>query len=174
MPVPSSNVQWAIGAGVVGEAPSCASARMSGISVKGKIVITRYGQGWRGLKLKLAQDHGAVGALIYSDPADDGYSVDGVYPKGAMRPPQGFQRGSVADMTIYPGDPLTPGVAAKKGAKRLTRETPPSILKIPALPISYGDAQVMLAAMDGLVAPDNWRGHLPITYRVSGAKRRCI
>lgn len=139
-----------------------------GISVKGKIVITRYGQGWRGLKVKLAQDHGAVGALIYSDPADDGYSVDGVYPKGAMRPAQGFQRGSVADMTIYPGDPLTPGVAAKEGAKRLTRETSPSILKIPALPISYGDAQVMLAAMDGVVAPDNWRGHLGITYRVTG------
>jgi len=139
-----------------------------GISVKGKIVITRYGQGWRGLKVKLAQDHGAVGALIYSDPADDGYSVDGVYPKGPMRPAQGFQRGSVADMTIYPGDPLTPGVAAKEGAKRLTRETSPSILKIPALPISYGDAQVLLGAMDGAVVPENWRGHLGITYRVTG------
>jgi len=139
-----------------------------GISVKGKIVITRYGQGWRGLKVKLAQDHGAVGALIYSDPADDGYSVDGVYPKGSMRPAQGFQRGSVADMTIYPGDPLTPGVAAKEGAKRLTRETSPSILKIPALPISYGDAQVLLGAMDGAVVPENWRGHLGITYRVTG------
>jgi N-acetylated-alpha-linked acidic dipeptidase len=139
-----------------------------GISVKGKIVITRYGQGWRGLKVKLAQDHGAVGALIYSDPADDGYSVDAVYPDGPMRPPQGFQRGSVADMTIYPGDPLTPGVGAKANAKRLTREQSPSLLKIPALPISYGDAQVLLGAMDGVVAPDNWRGHLGITYRVTG------
>ena len=139
-----------------------------GISVKGKIVISRYGQGWRGLKVKLAQDHGAIGALIYSDPADDGYSVDAVYPKGSMRPPQGFQRGSVADMTIYPGDPLTPGIAATENAKRLTRETSPSILKIPALPISYADAQVMLGAMDGMVAPDNWRGHLGITYRVTG------
>src|SRR6202000_402681 len=105
-----------------------------GISVKGKIVIARYGEGWRGLKVKLAQDHGAVGALIYSDPADDGYSVDATYPNGSMRPPQGFQRGSVADMTIYPGDPLTPGVAATENAKRLTRETSPSILKIPAFP----------------------------------------
>jgi len=139
-----------------------------GISVKGKIVISRYGEGWRGLKVKLAQDHGAVGALIYSDPADDGYSVDAVYPNGPMRPPQGFQRGSVADMTIYPGDPLTPGIAAKPGAKRLTRETSPSLLKIPALPISYGDAQVLLGAMDGTVAPANWRGHLGITYRVTG------
>ncbi|MGZ5930326.1 MAG: PA domain-containing protein, partial [Rhizomicrobium sp.] len=139
-----------------------------GISVKGKIVIARYGEGWRGLKPKLAQDHGAIGALIYSDPADDGYSVDGVYPKGSMRPAQGVQRGSVADMTLYPGDPLTPGIAATENAKRLTRETSPSILKIPALPISYGDAQVMLAAMDGVVAPDNWRGHLGITYRVTG------
>src|SRR5215472_14338864 len=118
-----------------------------GISVKGKIVITRYGEGWRGLKVKLAQDHGAVGALIYSDPADDGYSID----------------------AVYPGDPLTPGVAAKPGAKRLTRETSPSILKIPALPISYADAQVLLSAMDGVVAPANWRGHLGITYRVTGS-----
>jgi len=139
-----------------------------GISVKGKVVIARYGQGWRGLKPKLAQDHGAIGALIYSDPADDGYSQDAVYPKGSMRPAQGVQRGSVADMTIYPGDPLTPGVAATENAKRLTRETSPSILKIPALPISYGDAQALLAAMDGVVAPENWRGHLGITYRVTG------
>ena len=98
-----------------------------GISVKGKIVIARYGEGWRGLKPKLAQDHGAIGALIYSDPAEDGYSQDAVYPKGSMRPPQGIQRGSVADMTIFPGDPLTPGVAAKPNAKRLTRETSPTI-----------------------------------------------
>ncbi|MGH6829399.1 MAG: PA domain-containing protein, partial [Rhizomicrobium sp.] len=140
-----------------------------GISVKGKIVIARYGQGWRGLKVKLAQDHGAVGALIYSDPADDGYSVDAVYPKGPMRPPQGIQRGSVADMTIFPGDPLTPGIAAKPNAKRLTRETSPTILKIPALPISYADARVLLGAMDGVVAPANWRGHLGITYRVTGS-----
>ena len=86
-----------------------------GVSVKGKIVIARYGAGWRGLKPKLAQEHGAVGCIIYSDPADDGYSVDETYPAGPMRPPQGFQRGSVADMPLYPGDPLTPGVGATEG-----------------------------------------------------------
>ncbi|MET0271378.1 MAG: M28 family peptidase, partial [Phenylobacterium sp.] len=139
-----------------------------GVDVKGKIVIARYGQGWRGLKPKLAQEHGAVGAIIYSDPRDDGYSVDDVYPKGGARPPQGFQRGSVADMTAYPGDPLTPGVGATKNAKRLTREEAQTILKIPTLPISYGDATVLLASLDGPVAPATWRGSLPITYKVGG------
>jgi len=137
-----------------------------GVSVKGKIVITRYGGGWRGLKPKLAQDHGAVGCIIYSDPHDDGYATDDVYPKGAARPPHGFQRGSVADMTLYPGDPLTPGVGATKTAKRLTREEATTILKIPTLPISYADAQVLLASLGGHVAPASWRGALPITYHV--------
>jgi len=139
-----------------------------GISVKGKIVIARYGEGWRGLKPKLAQDHGAIGCLIYSDPADDGYSVGLPYPKGPARPPHGIQRGSVMDMMIYPGDPLTPGVGATADAKRLSREDAATVLKIPALPISYADAQVMMAAMDGPVAPASWRGHLGITYRVGG------
>src|SRR5580704_1217246 len=139
-----------------------------GISVMGKIVISRYGEGWRGLKVKLAQDHGAVGALIYSDPADDGYSTDLPYPQGAARPPQGIQRGSVMDMMIYPGDPLTPGVGATDDARRLTRETAPTVMKIPALPISYADASVLMAAMDGPVAPAAWRGHMAITYRVGG------
>jgi N-acetylated-alpha-linked acidic dipeptidase len=139
-----------------------------GVSVKGKIVIARYGQGWRGLKPKLAQEHGAVGAIIYSDPRDDGYSTDDVYPKGAARPAQGFQRGSVADMTTYPGDPTTPGYGSTKDAKRLPREQAATILKIPTLPISYGDAQVLLAAMDGPVAPASFRGGLPITYHVGG------
>jgi N-acetylated-alpha-linked acidic dipeptidase len=142
-----------------------------GISVKGKIVIARYGQGWRGLKPKLAQDHGAIGCLIYSDPSDDGYSVDSPYPKGPARPPRGIQRGSVADMTLYPGDPLTPGVGATDDAKRLTREEAPTILKIPALPISYADAQVLLGTLGGPVAPENWRGRLPITYRVGPGTR---
>ena len=135
-----------------------------GIDVRGKIVIARYGQGWRGLKPKLAYEHGAVGCLIYSDPADDGYAVDDVYPKGGTRPSQGVQRGSVADMTTYPGDPLTPGVGATKDAKRLTRETAPTILKIPTLPISYGDAQPILEALGGPPAPKGFRGDLPITY----------
>ncbi|HEX3675083.1 MAG TPA: M28 family peptidase [Rhizomicrobium sp.] len=137
-----------------------------GISVKGKIVITRYGAGWRGLKPKLAYEHGAVGCLIYSDPSDDGYSVESPYPAGPARPPHGIQRGSVVDMTLYAGDPLTPGVGATADAKRLKISDSPVILKIPALPISYADAQVLLAAMGGQVVPGNWRGTLPITYRV--------
>lgn len=139
-----------------------------GLDVTGKIVIARYGAGWRGLKPKLAQEHGAVGCIIYSDPEDDGYSVDDAYPKGAARPSQGFQRGSVADMTIYPGDPLTPGVGATEEARRLTREEAPTILKIPVLPISYGDAERLLTALAGRVAPAAWRGGLGITYHVGG------
>jgi N-acetylated-alpha-linked acidic dipeptidase len=137
-----------------------------GISVKGKIVVTRYGGGWRGLKPLLAQMHGAAGAIIYSDPKDDGYATDDVYPKGPARPPHGFQRGSVADMPIYPGDPLTPGYGSIKDAKRLDRKDAITILKIPCLPISYADAQVLLASLDGPVAPAAWRGSLPITYHV--------
>jgi N-acetylated-alpha-linked acidic dipeptidase len=142
----------------------------AGIDVKGKIVLTRYGGGWRGLKPQLAQQHGAVGCLIYSDPADDGYGEDDVYPKGGARPPQGVQRGSVEVMSLYPGDPLTPGVGATKDAKRLTRETSPVILKIPALPISYGDALPLLEAIDGPVAPKNFRGQLPVTYHIGPSK----
>src|SRR5579884_2001683 len=108
-----------------------------GVSVKGKIVIARYGVGWRGLKPKLAQEHGAVGCIIYSDPRDDGYSAEDEYPKGPARPPHGFQRGSVADMTLYPGDPLTPGVGATGNAQRLAIKDSPVILKIPVLPISH-------------------------------------
>jgi N-acetylated-alpha-linked acidic dipeptidase len=140
-----------------------------GVSVKGKIVITRYGGGWRGLKPLLAQMHGAAGALIYSDPKDDGYATDDVYPKGAARPPQGFQRGSVADMPLYPGDPLTPGYGSTKDAKRLDRKDAVTILKIPCLPISYADAQVLLQSLGGAVAPANFRGSLPITYHVGGS-----
>jgi N-acetylated-alpha-linked acidic dipeptidase len=141
-----------------------------GISVKGKIVITRYGGGWRGLKPLLAQMHGAAGAIIYSDPKDDGYATDDVYPKGAARPPQGFQRGSVADMPIFPGDPLTPGYGSTKDAKRIDRKDATTILKIPCLPISYADAQVLLTSLDGPVAPASFRGSLPITYHIGGAE----
>jgi N-acetylated-alpha-linked acidic dipeptidase len=137
-----------------------------GISVKGAIVIARYGHSWRGIKPKLAAEHGAIGCLIYSDPADDGYTQDKVFPKGPMRPEQGVQRGSVLDAPLYPGDPLTPGVGATADAKRLRREDAPSLAKIPVLPISYGDAQPLLAALEGPVAPENWRGALPITYRI--------
>jgi N-acetylated-alpha-linked acidic dipeptidase len=137
-----------------------------GVSVKGKIVITRYGAGWRGVKPKLAQDHGAIGCLIYSEPADDGYSVDETYPTGPMRPPRGIQRGSVMDMQIYPGDPLTPGAGATKDAKRLKISEAPTIVRIPVLPISYADAQVLLETLGGRVVPSAWRGTLPITYHV--------
>ena len=137
-----------------------------GISVAGKIAIVRYGHGWRGLKVKLAQEHGAVGCIIYSDPADDGYAVEAVYPTGPARPPAGIQRGSVIDMTLYGGDALTPGVGATADAKRLAVKDSPVILKIPALPISYSSAKVLLATMTGDVVPPSWRGSLPETYRV--------
>jgi N-acetylated-alpha-linked acidic dipeptidase len=137
-----------------------------GVSVKDRIVIARYGGGWRGLKPKLAQEHGAIGCIIYSDPAKDGYAVDATYPAGPMRPPHGLQRGSVADMPLYPGDPLTPGVGATRDAKRLKISEASTILKIPVLPISYADAQVLLDALGGRVVPPDWRGALPITYHV--------
>lgn len=137
-----------------------------GIDVRGKIVITRYGGGWRGLKPKLAQQHGAAGCLIYSDPHDDGYARGDVYPHGGWRPADGVQRGSVADMQLYPGDPLTPGVGATKDAKRLSLQDAKTLLKIPVLPISYADATPLLGALDGPVAPANWRGSLPITYHI--------
>ncbi len=143
-----------------------------GISVKGAIVIARYGGSWRGIKPKVAAEHGAIGCLIYSDPADDGYGGGDVFPKGPMRPPQGVQRGSVADMPTYPGDPLTPGVGATKDAKRLPIAQATTITKIPVLPISYGDAQPLLAALTGPVAPGPWRGGLPITYRLGPGEAR--
>jgi N-acetylated-alpha-linked acidic dipeptidase len=134
------------------------------LSVKGRIVITRYGGGWRGLKPKLAYEHGAVGCLIYSDPRDDGYGAGDVYPRGGFRPPDGVQRGSVQDLTLYSGDPLTPGAGSTPEAKRLAVSEAKTILKIPVLPISYGDAEPLLAALGGAVAPATWRGGLPITY----------
>jgi len=135
-----------------------------GIDVKGKIVITRYGGGWRGLKPKFAHEHGAIGCIVYSDPRDDGYGAGDAYPKGGFRPADGVQRGSVLDMPIYPGDPLTPGVGATADAKRLAIAEAKTILKIPVLPLSYADAQPLLAALEGPVAPAAWRGSLPITY----------
>ncbi|MFI5231386.1 MAG: transferrin receptor-like dimerization domain-containing protein [Gemmatimonadales bacterium] len=143
-----------------------------GISVKGAIVIARYGGSWRGIKPKVAYEHGAVGCLIYSDPKDDGYSQGETYPNGPWRPKDGVQRGSVMDMPTYPGDPLTPGVGATKDAKRLDRSEATTIMKIPVLPISWGDAQPLLAAMTGPVAPEAWRGTLPITYRLGPGPAR--
>src|SRR6056297_509267 len=137
-----------------------------GISVKGKIVIAKYQGSWRGIKPKLAAENGAIGCIIYSDPQDDGYGQGDVYPKGAYKNKTGVQRGSVMDMPTYPGDVLTPGYGATKDAKRLDRKDAPTITKIPVLPISYEDAQPLLEALEGPVAPASWRGGLPITYHI--------
>ncbi|HWA59079.1 MAG TPA: M28 family peptidase, partial [Gemmatimonadales bacterium] len=137
-----------------------------GISVKGAIVIARYGQSWRGIKPKVAAEHGAVGCIIYSDPADDGYSAGDVFPRGPFRPADGVQRGSVMDMPLYPGDPLTPGQGSTPGTPRLAKSDARTLTRIPVLPISYRDAEPLLAALTGPVAPSGWGGGLPITYHV--------
>ncbi|HSG10105.1 MAG TPA: transferrin receptor-like dimerization domain-containing protein [Longimicrobiales bacterium] len=143
-----------------------------GIDVKGKIVLARYGGSWRGIKPKVAAERGAIACLIYSDPRDDGYAQGDVYPEGAWRMDQGAQRGSVVDMPQYPGDPLTPEVGATADAERMTREEAPTIMKIPVMPISYGDAQPILEAMEGPVAPEAWRGALPLTYHLGPGPAR--
>ena len=143
-----------------------------GVRVQGRIVIARYGGGWRGLKPKLAHEHGAVGCLIYSDPLDDGYGAGDVYPKGGYRPPDGVQRGSVADIPVYPGDPLTPGIGATPEARRLSVQDAKTVLKIPVLPLSYADAQPLLAALAGPVAPASWRGALPLAYHLGPGPAR--
>ena len=143
-----------------------------GISVKGAIVVARYGASWRGIKPKVAAEHGAVGCLIYSDPKDDGFADDATFPDGPMRPRDGVQRGSVMDMPLYPGDPLTPGVGATADAKRLPIASAPTLTKIPVMPISYADAQPLLESLTGPVAPADWRGGLAITYHLGpGAGR---
>ena len=137
-----------------------------GISVKGAIIIARYGHSWRGIKPQVGAEHGAIGCIIYSDPRDDGYSGGEGFPKGPWRPKDGVQRGSVQDSTQFMGDPLTPGVGATPDAKRLDVKDSPSLTKIPVLPISYADAQPLLAAIGGPVGPHEWRGGLPITYHI--------
>ncbi|HJT75371.1 MAG TPA: PA domain-containing protein, partial [Chitinophaga sp.] len=127
-----------------------------GIDVKGKIVIAKYGRSWRGTKPKVAQEHGAIGTIIYSDPKDDGYYQGEVYPQGPYKSEYGVQRGSVLDIVVYPGDPLTPGVGATEKAQRLERSAAPNLLKIPVLPISYHDAAPLLEALGGPVAPESW------------------
>ena len=148
-----------------------ALARM-GVDVKGKIVIVRYGGGWRGLKPKLAYEHGAIGCIIYSDPADDGYGAGDPYPQGGTRPDHGVQRGSVLDMPVEAGDPLTPNVGATTDAPRIAIADAKTIMKIPVLPISWTDAQPFLAALSGPVAPKGWRGALPLTYHTGPGPAR--
>jgi N-acetylated-alpha-linked acidic dipeptidase len=137
-----------------------------GVSVQGAIALARYGQTWRGIKPKVAAEHGAVGCLIYSDPHEDGYFNGDVYPKGPMRPPFGVQRGSVMDMPLYPGDPATPGIGATPGAKKLAMNEITTLTKIPVMPISYEDAEPMLKNLDGELVPAAWRGSLPMPYHV--------
>ncbi len=137
-----------------------------GIDVAGKIVIAKYGRSWRGIKPKVAAERGAIGCLIYSDPEEDGYYRGETYPEGPFKNETGVQRGSVLDMPLYPGDPLTPGIGATPDAERLDRAEAPTLLTIPVLPISYADALPLLEALQGPVAPDDFRGALPITYRV--------
>ena len=143
-----------------------------GISVKGAIVIARYGGSWRGIKPKVAAEHGAIGCLIYSDPRDDGYAAGDTFPNGPFRPADGAQRGSVMDMPVYPGDPLTPGVGATKDAKRLPIAEAKTLTKIPVMPISYGDAQPLLSTLRGPLVPVPWRGALPITYHAGPGPTR--
>lgn len=140
-----------------------------GISVKGKIVIARYGGSWRGIKPKVAAEKGAVGCIIYSDPRNDGYYQGDVYPKGAWRNENGVQRGSVMDMPLHPGDPLTKGIGATRDARRIPVKDAPTLTKIPVLPISYADALPLLRNLDGKVVPEGWRGALPVTYRFGGS-----
>jgi len=143
-----------------------------GIDVRGKIVIARYGGSWRGIKPKVAAERGAAGCLIYSDPRDDGYFQGDVYPKGAFRGEWGAQRGSVADMPLHPGDPLTPGVGATSEARRLDRGAAATLTKIPVLPLPWGDALPLLRALGGPIAPEAWRGALPITYHLGPGPAR--
>jgi N-acetylated-alpha-linked acidic dipeptidase len=143
-----------------------------GVSVKGAIVLARYGMTWRGIKPKLAAEHGAVGCLIYSDPRDDGYSAGDVFPQGAMRPVDGVQRGSVMDMPVYPGDPQTPGVGSVEGVKLIPIDQVETITKIPVLPISYGDAKPFLMALKGEMVPESWRGGLPIPYKTGPSETK--
>ncbi|MBC7789560.1 MAG: M28 family peptidase [Anaerolineae bacterium] len=143
-----------------------------GINVRGKIVIAKYGRSWRGIKPKLAAEHGAIGCIIYSDPRDDGYFVGDVYTDGPMRPWAGVQRGSVMDMPTYPGDPLTPGWGSVPGSRKLARSEAKTIEPIPVLPISYDDALPLLRNLKGPVAPEAWRGALPITYHIGAGPAR--
>ena len=137
-----------------------------GIDVSGKIVIVRYGNVFRGIKPKIAAEYGAIGCIIYSDPRDDGFFQGEPYPAGAWRNESGAQRGSVADLPLYAGDPLTPGIGATPGAKRIEIKDAATLTKIPVLPISYSDAQPLLRALEGPVAPVSWRGALPMTYHL--------
>jgi N-acetylated-alpha-linked acidic dipeptidase len=155
-----------------GVAADYAELARYGIDVRGKIVLARYGGSYRGMKPRLAAEHGAIGCLLFSDPHDDGYFQGDPYPAGGLRPEQGAQRGSVSDPSIYSGDPLTPGVGATPEAKRLPREEAPTLPRIPVLPLSWGDALPLLKALGGPMAPAEWRGALPVPYHLGPGPAR--
>jgi N-acetylated-alpha-linked acidic dipeptidase len=140
-------------------------AEKLGVSIKGRIVLCRYGQVFRGLKVREAQQRAAAGVFIFSDPADDGWAKGDIYPDGPMRPEGALQRGSVEFLSEATGDPTTPGWASKKGAKRVPNDKAVAA-KIPSLPISYGEAQKILRALAGPRVPDEWQGGLPFAYHV--------
>ena len=137
-----------------------------GVDVRGKIVLVRYGQSFRGVKAQQAEERGAIGLLIYSDPEDDGFVRGPVYPAGPWRPADGIQRGSIQYIFNYPGDPLTPGAPSLPGTRRLDPSSAGNLPRIPTTPISYGDARPLLEGLGGPAAPEAFRGGLPITYRV--------
>jgi N-acetylated-alpha-linked acidic dipeptidase len=137
-----------------------------GISVKGRIVLARYGGSWRGIKPKVAAEHGAIACIIYSDPHEDGYFQGDVYPEGPFRGWGMIQRGSVMDMPRYPGDPSTPGRPSKPGVERLAMDKIETFAPIPVQPMSYRDGVELLKRLKGPVAPEAWRGALPVTYRI--------
>jgi N-acetylated-alpha-linked acidic dipeptidase len=148
--------------------PDYEAMKKAGVDVKGKIVIARYGNSFRGVKAKVAEDHGAIGLIIYSDPADDGFAQGDVYPKGPWRPDSSAQRGSVQFLFIYPGDPLTPGVPAIPGTPRLKKEQALNLPHIPVQPISYGDAHRLLKPLRGPARPRGFQGGLPFAYHLGG------
>jgi N-acetylated-alpha-linked acidic dipeptidase len=143
-----------------------------GVTVEGKIVITRYGHGYRGVKAKLAEEHKAAGLIIYSDPQDDGYVAGDTFPRGPWRPMTGIQRGSILFTEIYPGDPLTPGVGSTADAKRLEPADALSVPHIPTMPIHARDAAVILAALGGQRVPRGWQGGLPFTYHMGAGETK--
>ena len=145
------------------------------IDVRGKIVLVRYGENYRGVKSFVAQEHGAAGVLIYSDPMDDGYFKGDKYPDGPWRPDSGVQRGSINYIFMFPGDPTTPGIASTPDlpdAKRTPPESSPALPKIPTMPISYADAQPILQNLAGPDSPRAWQGGLPFTYHVGPGPAR--
>ena len=139
-----------------------------GIDVEGKIVIARYGGSWRGIKPKVAAEHGAIGCIIYNDPLADGYARGGAYPSGAFKHGTAVQRGSILDLPKRPGDPLTPNYGATKDADRVSIEDSGTVMTIPVLPISSADAEPIMRTLDGPAAPSDWRGALPVTYKLGG------